>query len=183
MASLNRVQLIGYVGADVEQRYTPNGDAVCNFRLATTDTWKDRQSGEKREATEWHRIVCFRKDAEFASQYVKKGSHLYLEGRIKTRKWQDKEGNDRYTTEIEVTDLLLLGNRRDGRTGGSPDGNGSFNQSGGPGGGVGNGVTPPSQNKTPAFSYGEEEDIPFGNPFLSVDPHFAKATARPRRLA
>ena len=97
MVSVNKVILVGNVGADPETRYMPNGDAVCNFRLATTESWKDKNSGEKRELTEWHRIVCYRKLAEITSQYVKKGSQLYLEGRIKTRKWQDKDGHDRYT--------------------------------------------------------------------------------------
>lgn len=109
MASVNRVILIGNLGADPETRYTASGDAVCNIRLATTESWRDKNSGEKREITEWHRVIFYRKLAEIAGQYLKKGSQVYLEGRIKTRKWQDKEGQDRYTTEIEAVELVMLG--------------------------------------------------------------------------
>lgn len=112
MASVNKVILVGNLGADPETRYTATGDAVCNIRLATTESWKDKNSGEKREITEWHRVVFYRKLAEIAGQYLKKGSQVYLEGRIKTRKWQDKEGQDRYTTEIECTEMQMLGSRQ-----------------------------------------------------------------------
>lgn len=112
MASVNKVILVGNLGADPETRYTATGDAVCNIRLATTDSWKDKSSGEKREATEWHRVVFYRKLAEIAGQYLKKGSQVYLEGRIKTRKWQNKEGVDQYTTEIEATEMQMLGSRQ-----------------------------------------------------------------------
>lgn len=112
MASVNKVILVGNLGADPETRYTATGDAVCNIRLATTDSWKDKNSGEKREATEWHRVVFYRKLAEIAGQYLKKGSQVYLEGRIKTRKWQNKEGVDQYTTEIEATEMQMLGSRQ-----------------------------------------------------------------------
>lgn len=112
MASVNKVILVGNLGADPETRYTATGDAVCNIRLATTDSWKDKNSGEKREMTEWHRVVFYRKLAEIAGQYLKKGSQVYLEGRIKTRKWQDKDGQDRYTTEIEATEMQMLGGRQ-----------------------------------------------------------------------
>lgn len=111
MASLNKVLLIGNLGADPETRYTTGGDAVCNIRLATTDTWRDMSSGEQRENTEWHRVVFYRRLAEVAGQYLKKGSQVYIEGRIKTRKWQDKDGQDRYTTEIEATEMKMLGRR------------------------------------------------------------------------
>lgn len=109
MASVNKVVLIGNLGADPELRAFSNGDPVCNLRIATTDTWKDKASGEKREATEWHRVVLYRKLAEIASQYLRKGSQVYIEGRIRTRKWQDKEGQDRYTTEIEANEMTMLG--------------------------------------------------------------------------
>jgi single-strand DNA-binding protein len=112
MASVNKVIIVGNLGADPESRYMPNGDAVCNIRVATTESWKDKQSGEKRELTEWHRIVFFRKLAEIAGQYLKKGSQVYIEGRIKTRKWQDKEGQERYTTEIEANEMQMLGSRQ-----------------------------------------------------------------------
>lgn len=112
MASINKVILIGNLGADPETRYTASGDAVCNIRLATTDNWKDKNSGEKREITEWHRVVFYRKLAEIAGQYLRKGSQVYLEGRIKTRKWQDKDGQDRYTTEIEATEMQMLSSKQ-----------------------------------------------------------------------
>ena len=111
MASVNKVIIVGNLGADPEMRYMPNGDAVCNIRVATTESWKDKQSGEKREITEWHRVVFYRKLAEIAGQYLKKGSQVYLEGRIRTRKWQDKEGQERYTTEIEANEMQMLGRR------------------------------------------------------------------------
>lgn len=113
MAALNKVLLIGNLGADPETRYTTSGDAVANIRLATTDTWKDKQTGEQRESTEWHRIVFYKRLAEVVGQYLKKGSQVYIEGRIKTRKWQDKDGQDRYTTEIEASEMKMLGGRRD----------------------------------------------------------------------
>jgi single-strand DNA-binding protein len=111
MASVNKVILVGNLGADPEMRYMPNGDAVCNARVATTESWKDKQSGEKKEITEWHRVVFYRKLAEIAGQYLKKGSQVYLEGRIRTRKWTDKEGQERYTTEIEANEMQMLGRR------------------------------------------------------------------------
>lgn len=109
MASVNKVILIGNLGADPERRAFPNGDAVVNLRLATTDKWKDRQTGEEREQTEWHRVVLYRRLAEIAAQYLKKGAPVYIEGRLRTRKWQDKDGQDRYTTEIEASELRMLG--------------------------------------------------------------------------
>ena len=113
MASVNKVILIGNLGADPETRYLPSGDAVTNIRLATTDTWKDK-SGEKQEHTEWHRIAFFGKLAEIAGEYLKKGSPVYVEGRIRTRKWQDKEGQDKYSTEIVADRMQLLGSRGGG---------------------------------------------------------------------
>ncbi|MCK9989308.1 MAG: single-stranded DNA-binding protein [Rugosibacter sp.] len=112
MASVNKVILVGNLGKDPESRYMPNGDAVVNITLATTDTWKDKNSGEKKEATEWHRVVFFRKLAEIAGQYLKKGSQVYIEGSLKTRKWQDKDGQDRYTTEIVADTMQMLGSRQ-----------------------------------------------------------------------
>lgn len=122
MASVNKVILVGNLGADPETRYAPSGDAICSIRLATTESWKDKASGEKREATEWHRVVFYRKLAEIADQYLRKGSSVYIEGRIKTRKWQDKDGQDRYTTEIEATEMQMLGGRGDGSRQGGGDG-------------------------------------------------------------
>lgn len=117
MASVNKVILIGNLGADPEIRYMPNGDQVATLRIATTDAWKDKQSGEKREATEWHRVVLFRRLAEIAGQYLKKGSQVYIEGSLKTRKWQDKDGQDRYTTEIVGDVMKMLGGRPTGTEG------------------------------------------------------------------
>ena len=109
MASINKVILIGNLGADPEMRYTPGGDAVCTLRLATTDKWKDKASGDMHEATEWHRIVLFRRLAEVAKEYLKKGAPVYVEGRLRTRKWQDKDGRERFTTEIEGSEMKMLG--------------------------------------------------------------------------
>ncbi|WP_018151663.1 single-stranded DNA-binding protein [Leeia oryzae] len=119
MASLNKVLLIGNLGRDPEVRYMPNGEAVANFSIATTDNWKDK-SGQKQERTEWHNIVMYRRLAEIAGQYLKKGSSVYLEGRLQTRKWQDKQtGADRYTTEIVADQMQMLGGRTG--AGGSAD--------------------------------------------------------------
>lgn len=112
MASLNKVILIGNLGADPETRYAPSGDAICNLRVATTETWKDKATGERRENTEWHRVVFFGRVAEVAAQYLRKGSQIYVEGRLQTRKWQDKDGQDRYTTEIRGDEMKMLGSRQ-----------------------------------------------------------------------
>ena len=112
MASLNKVILIGNLGRDPETRYAPSGDAICNLTIATTETWKDKTTGERREATEWHRVVFFGRLAEIAAQYLKKGSQVYVEGRLQTRKWQDKDGQDRYTTEIRADEMKMLGSRQ-----------------------------------------------------------------------
>ncbi|MGC8782591.1 MAG: single-stranded DNA-binding protein [Anaerolineae bacterium] len=111
MASVNKVILVGNLGADPEVRYLPNGDAVTNIRIATTESWKDKATGEKKELTEWHRVVFYRKLAEIAGQYLKKGSQVYIEGRLRTRKWQGQDGQDRYTTEIEAQEMQMLGRR------------------------------------------------------------------------
>lgn len=111
MASLNKVQLIGNLGADPESRYTSSGDCVATIRLATSEQWKDRTTGEKKEATEWHRVVFYRKLAEIVVQYVKKGTTVYVEGRLKTQKWTDKDGVERYTTQIDATEMKILSKR------------------------------------------------------------------------
>ena len=113
MASVNKVILVGHLGKDPETRYMPNGDAITNATLATSESWKDKQTGEKKEQTEWHRLVFYRKLAEIAGQYLRKGSLIYIEGSLKTRKWQDKDGQDRYTTEITVNEMTMLGGRGD----------------------------------------------------------------------
>src|SRR5690554_39407 len=114
MASVNKVILVGNLGRDPEVRYSPDGAAICNVSLATTSTWKDKASGERREETEWHRVVFYNRLAEIAGEYLKKGRSIYVEGRIKTRKWQDKEtGADRYSTEIIGDQMQMLGGRDD----------------------------------------------------------------------
>lgn len=111
MASVNKVILVGNLGADPETRFMPSGDPICNLRLATTDSYKDKTSGDRKETTEWHRVVMFGRLAEIAGQYLKKGSQVYIEGRIRTNKWTDKEGQERYTTEIIANEMKMLGKR------------------------------------------------------------------------
>jgi len=123
VASLNKVILIGNLGKDPEVRYMPNGEAVANFSIATTDSWKDK-SGAKQERTEWHNIVMYRKLAEIAGEYLKKGRPVYVEGRLQTRKWQTKEGQDRYTTEIIADQMQMLGGQ--GGQGSSGDSGGGY---------------------------------------------------------
>ena len=114
MASVNKVILVGNLGRDPEVRYSPDGAAVCNVSIATTSSWKDKNSGEKREETEWHRVVFYNRLAEVVGEYMKKGRPMYIEGRLKTRKWQNKEGVDQYTTEIVADQMQMLGSRDDG---------------------------------------------------------------------
>jgi single-strand DNA-binding protein len=152
---INKVILMGNLGADPETRYTPSGTAITNLRLATTESWKDRQSGEQVEKTEWHRVVMFDRLAEIAAEYLRKGSQVYIEGQLQTRKWQDQQGQDRYTTEVRARDMQMLG----GRPGaGAPAGGGSqggYSQGGGgQGGGQGGGSREPSE---PVL----DDDIPF----------------------
>ncbi len=111
MASVNKVIIVGNLGRDPETRYMPNGEAVTNVAVATTESWKDKSSGDKKEVTEWHRITFYRKLAEIAGQYLKKGSSVYIEGRLQTRKWTDKDGVERYTTEIIADTMQMLGGR------------------------------------------------------------------------
>ena len=108
---INKVIVVGNLGADPDARYMPNGNAVTNISVATTRSWKNKESGESNEETEWHRVVFFGRLAEIASEYLKKGSQVYVEGRLKTRKWEDKEGNDRWTTEIVANEMQMLGER------------------------------------------------------------------------
>ena len=177
MASINKVILVGNLGADPETRYMPNGDAVANIRLATTESWKDKASGEKREITEWHRVVFYRKLAEIVGQYLKKGSSVYLEGRIRTRKWQDKEGQERYTTEIEASEMQMLGGRQNASSSGDNEYGGSGRASSG-GGGGNDASTPPATppRKAPSFE-DMNDDIPFTSLSMSYDPAFVRATS------
>lgn len=108
---VNKVILVGNLGQDPEVRYMPNGNAVTNITVATSESWNDKQTGERQDKTEWHRVVMFRKLAEIAGEYLKKGSQVYLEGKLQTRKWQDNNGNDRYTTEIVANEMQMLGGR------------------------------------------------------------------------
>ena len=158
MASVNKVILVGNLGADPETRYMPNGDAVANIRLATTESWKDKASGEKKEITEWHRVVFYRKLAEIVGQYLKKGSAVYVEGRIRTRKWQDKEGQERYTTEIEANEMQMLGGRQNSASssGGETEYGGSMPSSGAS---SGQRSSVPAK-KAPSFE-DMDDDIPF----------------------
>jgi len=180
MASVNKVILIGNLGKDPETRFAPSGDAICNITLATTETWRDKASGEKREATEWHRVVFFGKLAEIAGQYLKKGSPVYVEGSLRTRKWQDKDGQDRYTTEIRADEMKMLGGRQgmggadaasrsEGGYGGAPTGGsgGGRDSSYGGAGAYGGAPAPsaPAAAKKPAGGGGSfdnfDDDIPF----------------------
>ena len=133
MASLNKVQIIGNLGRDPEVRYTPSGSAVCNVSVATTRQWKNKDSGERQEETEWHRVVFYDRLAEIAGEYLKKGRSVYVEGRLKTRKWQDKEGKEQYNTEVIATEMQMLGGREGmgGGTGAGEDegGGGGYRES------------------------------------------------------
>ena len=157
---VNKVILIGHLGADPETRAMPSGMSVANLRLATTENWKDKQSGENQERTEWHSVALFGRLGEIAAEYLRKGSQVYLEGRLRTRKWQDKEGRDRYTTEIIGSEMQMLGGRGgggggEGRAGGGGGGAGSS------GGGFseprGGGGEPPGAPPSGDF----DDDIPF----------------------
>ena len=118
MAGINKVIIVGHLGNDPEMRSMPNGEAVANISVATSEAWTDKNTGERREVTEWHRIVFYRKLAEICGQYLKKGALVYIEGRLRTRKWQDQNGQDRYTTEIQGDVLQMLDSRSDRQSGG-----------------------------------------------------------------
>src|SRR5712664_391337 len=162
MASVNKVIIVGNLGADPETRFLPSGEAVANIRVATTDRWKDKTSGEQKEATEWHRIAFFGKLAEIAGQYLKKGSQVYIEGKLRTRKWTDKEGVGKYTTEIIADTMQMLGSRQG--MGGAPMDEGYGNntpasrQAASPSGTAGS--SRPASKPAPNFS-DMDDDIPF----------------------
>ncbi len=164
MASINKVILIGNLGKDPETRYTPDGAAITNITLATTDTWKDKATGEKKEATEWHRVAFFGRLAEIAGQYLKKGRPVYIEGRIRTRKWQDKEGVDRYTTEIIADQMQMLGSR-EGMGAPGPEDDGSSSSARAPAGAGGGAASTPraaAPAKKPGGGFDDmDDDIPF----------------------
>ena len=144
---INKVILVGNLGADPETRAMPSGTTVANLRIATSESWRDKQSGEQQERTEWHRVVLFGRLGEIAAEYLKKGSQVYIEGSLRTRKWTDKQGNERYSTEIIGNELQMLGGRGGGVGGGSPGGSGPrgeapsyAEESGGSGGRGGSGM-------------------------------------------
>ncbi len=143
MASVNKVIIVGNLGKDPEVRYMPSGSAICNANIATTRTWKNKESGDKMEETEWHRVVFFDRQAEVAGEYLKKGSSVYVEGRLRTRKWTDKDGVERYSTEIVAEVMQLLGSRQ-----GMGGGSGADDEGGGTGGGHGERAAP--QRSAPA---------------------------------
>ncbi len=168
MASVNKVILVGNLGRDPETRYMPDGGAITNISIATTSSWKDK-SGEKQEATEWHRISFFGKLAEIAGEYLKKGSQVYVEGKLRTRKWQDKDGQDKYTTEVIADAMQMLGGRQGmGGEGGAPSSGGgdygrsSSGSSSGPAGGGSGSASKPAAAKGGAAKFDDfEDDIPF----------------------
>jgi single-strand DNA-binding protein len=125
---INKVILIGHLGADPETRAMPSGMTVANMRLATTESWKDKQTGEQQERTEWHNVALFGRLGEIAAEYLRKGSQVYIEGRLRTRKWQDKEGRDRYTTEIVANEMQMLGGRGGASGGASAAGGGGSSE-------------------------------------------------------
>jgi single-strand DNA-binding protein len=164
MASVNKVIIVGNLGRDPETRYMPNGEAVTNVAVATTESWKDKNSGEKKELTEWHRITFYRKLAEIAGQYLKKGSQIYVEGRLQTRKWTDKDGVERYTTEIIADTMQMLGSRQGmggGGGGGAPMDDDYGGGASAPRQSTGAASAPrPASRPAPNFS-DMDDDIPF----------------------
>jgi single-strand DNA-binding protein len=157
---INKVILVGNLGADPETRYMPSGSAVTNLSVATSESWKDKQTGEQNERTEWHKVVMFDRLAEIAAEYLRKGSQVYVEGKLQTRKWQDRDGNDRWTTEIRANEMQMLGGRGGGGGGGSFGGGqqGGGQQGGGQqGGGQKSGGSAPPQPGPDDF----DDDIPF----------------------
>jgi single-strand DNA-binding protein len=146
---VNKVILIGNLGQDPDTRYMPSGSAVTNLRIATSETFKDKETGEQTERTEWHSVAMFGRLAEVAAEYLKKGSQIYVEGRLRTRKWQDKEGKDRYSTEIIADQMQMLGGRGGGPAGGSP------------GAGAVAGTARPSKSAPQEVAEELDDDIPF----------------------
>ncbi len=147
---VNKVILVGNLGADPDMKYTASGTAIANISVATTESWKDKQTGEKQEKTEWHRVVFFRRLAEIAGEYLHKGSQVYIEGKLQTRKWQDQNGQDRYTTEIIGNEMQMLSGRA-GEDGGRPQGGGFRN----------NAPAETAQAKPQADAGFTDDDIPF----------------------
>ncbi len=170
MRGVNKVILVGTLGRDPEVRYTPNGNAIANLNVATSEQWTDKQSGDRQERTEWHRVVIFGKLAEIAGQYLKKGSQVYLEGKLQTRKWQDQSGQERYSTEVVLDvngQMQMLGGRNDNRGGHAEMGDSGYGgDMGGYGGGAPARSAAPANNRPaasapPAFGPDLDDDIPF----------------------
>jgi single-strand DNA-binding protein len=151
---VNKVILVGNLGKDPETRYMPSGSAVTNLRIATTEAWKDKQSGEQQERTEWHSVAMFGRLAEIAAEYLRKGSQVYIEGKLRTRKWQDKEGKDRYTTEIVADEMQMLGSK-----GGGSASAGAGAMAGAAGSGSGGGRAAVNDSGAPPGDF--DDDIPF----------------------
>ena len=161
---INKVILIGNCGADPETRYLPNGGAVTNINIATSESWKDKESGQQNERTEWHRIVVWSKLAELCGEYLSKGRQVYVEGKLQTRQWEDRDGNKRYTTEVQAREITFLGGRGEGGQGGSggqggggsrrPSGGGAGSAGGGAAGGGGGAGAGAGGNSDPGFDYG-----------------------------
>ena len=171
---VNKVILVGNLGADPETRAMPSGSTVANLRIATSESWRDKTSGEQQERTEWHRVALFGRLAEIASEYLRKGSQVYIEGSLRTRKWQDKQGNERFSTEIVGNELQMLGGRSGGAGGAGGGGGGggsgpSHGGGGGSGGGAGGGRSAPPDSYPeyagPAGPSGEKDDFDDDIPF------------------
>ncbi|HEY4341652.1 MAG TPA: single-stranded DNA-binding protein [Steroidobacteraceae bacterium] len=166
---INKVILIGHLGQDPEVRALPSGSSIANLRIATTESWKDKQSGEFKEQTEWHTVVLFGRTAEVAAEYLKKGSQVFIEGRLRTRKWQDKTGNDRYSTEIVGNDMQMLGSRgqgggeggRQAQGGGGRDAGRAAGAASAAGGGGGGGGGEFSDAPASSTEHDFDDDIPF----------------------
>jgi single-strand DNA-binding protein len=152
---VNKVILVGNLGKDPETRYMPSGSAVTNLTLATSESWKDKQSGEQQERTEWHKIAMFGRLAEIAAEYLRKGSQVYIEGKLRTRKWQDKEGKDRWTTEIVADEMQMLGSKG----GGAGASAGAMGGAAAAGGGSGSGRAAVNDSGGPPGDF--DDDIPF----------------------
>jgi single-strand DNA-binding protein len=170
---INKVILVGNLGQDPDTKAMPSGMTVCNIRIATSESWKDKTSGEMKEQTEWHSVAMFGRLAEIAGEYLKKGSQVYIEGRLRTRKWQDKSGNDRYTTEIVANEMQMLGGRgggvggaSGGQSGGQSGGGGDYGEGGGGGrraasSGTGRGGDPQGEPVRTSTENDFDDDIPF----------------------
>ena len=155
MSSLNKVQIIGRLGQDPESKFMPSGEAVCNISVATSERWKDKNTGEQREATEWVRVVMFGKLAEIATQYLTKGSLAYFEGKMKTRKWTDQQGVERHTTEVHCNEMKMLGSKQDGQQNGQSQAPAQQQRA------PQNNATNPSTPQQPAGFDDFSDDIPF----------------------